>query len=97
MSFLHSFLTYSILTCATFSIGREIFGKGKEMEKNDDILPLKTMYVTDTALILILKCGSQKRFHDIKKPISNGNTMFTDFSFTTETITDRENCTSYWG
>ena len=67
------------------------------MEKNDDILPLKTMCITNTALILILKSGSQKRFHDIKNNISNGNTMFTDFSFTTETITDWENCTSYWG
>jgi hypothetical protein len=41
------------------------------------------MCVSNTALILILKSGSQKRFHDIKNNISNGNTMFTDFSFTT--------------
>ena len=27
----------------------------------------------------------------------NGNTIFTYFSFTTKTITDWGNCTSYWG
>jgi hypothetical protein len=63
MSFFAQFFNIHVV----FRIVRHFQSEGERNGKNDDILPLKTMCITNTVLILILKSGSQKRFHDIKK------------------------------